>query len=82
MDLCHVKHSELPEEQRTYKGRNVFRGDQVKDEIGFYVVFSGQGTSSSHMAAAKFLDAVACMPDCDGEDSDAIGTYFHQISRH
>ena len=38
-------------------------------------VFSEQGTSASHMAAAKFMDAVARMPDCDGEDSDAIGAY-------
>ena len=26
MDLCHVKHSELPEAQRKYKGRVVCRG--------------------------------------------------------
>ena len=31
MDLCHEKHSELPPEKRSYKGRVVFRGDQVKD---------------------------------------------------
>ena len=51
----------------------VFRGDIVKDADGFYAVFSEQGASSSHMAATKFMDALACCPDCDGEDSDAIG---------
>ena len=50
-------------------------GDIVKDEDGFYAVFSEQGTSASHMAAAKFLDAIARSPDCDGEDSDAVGAY-------
>ena len=43
MDLCHVKHSELPPEQRKYKGRVVLRGDTIKDETGFYAVFSEQG---------------------------------------
>ena len=58
-----------------YKGRVVFRGDIVKDAEGYYAVFSEQGTSSSHMAATKFLDALARCPGCDGEDSDAIGAY-------
>jgi hypothetical protein len=79
MDLCHVKHSELPPDQQVFKGRVVFRGDQVKGETGFYAVFSEQGTSASHLAAAKFLDAIARMPGNDGEDSDAIGAY-HQVA--
>ena len=53
----------------------VFRGDIVKDADGFYAVFSEQGTSSSHMAATKFMDALARCPGNDGEDSDAIGAY-------
>jgi len=39
MALCHQKHSELSEELRRYKGRVVFRGDNVRDEEGFYAVF-------------------------------------------
>ena len=73
--ICHEKHSELPLSQRIYKGRVVFRGDIVKDADGFYAVFSEQGTSSSHMAATKFMDALARCPGNDGEDSDAIGAY-------
>ena len=77
MRLCHVKHSELDAALtlRSYKGRIVFRGDNVKDESGFLAVFSEQGTSASHLAAAKFLDAIARMPDCDGIDDDATGAY-------
>ncbi len=44
MQLCHIKHSELAEKFHIYKGRLVFRGDQVKDETGYYAVFSEQGT--------------------------------------
>ena len=53
----------------------MFRGDVVKDIDGYYAVFSEQGTSSSHMAATKFIDALARLPDCDGEDSDAMSAY-------
>ena len=75
MDLCHVKNSQLSKDQQSYKGRVVFRGDQVRDETGFFAVFSEQGTSAAHQAAAKFLDALARMPGNSGADSDAVGAY-------
>ena len=59
MPLCHQKNAEQGIEFRSYKGRIVFRGDAVKDESGFYAVFSEQGSSASHMAATKFIDAIA-----------------------
>ena len=37
--------------------------------------FLSRELSASHLAAAKFLDAIARCPGCDGEDSDAIGAY-------
>ena len=59
--LCHEKHAELMRHwiDKEYKGRVIFRGDIVRDEAGYYAVFSEQGSSASHMAAAKFLDAIA-----------------------
>ena len=61
MDLCHEKQSETWTEGmwRKYKGRVVFSGDIVKDEHDVFAVFSEQGTSASHMAAATILDAIA-----------------------
>ena len=53
--------------------------DQVKDETGFYAVFSEQGSSASRLEAAKFLDAIAHFEGCDGEDSDAIGAYTQVV---
>ena len=73
--LCHEKHSEICLADPEYKGRAVSRGDIVRDSDGYYAVFSEQGTSSSHMVATKFLDAIARLPDCDGEDSDAMHAY-------
>ena len=60
---------------REFKGRIVFRGDIVRDESGCFAVFSEQGTSASHLSAAKFLDAIARMLGNDGQDSDAVGAY-------
>ena len=58
-----------------YKGRVVFRGDQVKDHTGKFAVFIDQSTTASQMMGIKFLDVVARMPGCDGEDSDAVAAY-------
>ena len=79
MDLCFEKHSQLEEAFRVYKGRVVFRGDQVKDEEGFFAVFSDEGSSASRMATAKFLDAIARVLGCVGEDADATSAYTQVI---
>ena len=39
MQLCHIKNSELAVEMQKYKGRIVFRGDQVRDE-NVFMLFS------------------------------------------
>ena len=75
MTLCHIKNYQLHKSKWSYKGRIVFRGDCVKDEHGAHAVFSEQGTSASHLMAARFVYALAHMPGMDGEDSDATGAY-------
>ena len=44
MDICHLKNAELEAKHQKYKGRVVLRGDIVKDDSGFYAVFTEQGT--------------------------------------
>lgn len=73
MNICSEKHFELPIDKCSYKGRSFFRGDTIRDETGFYAVFSEQGTSASRMPAAKFLDAIARLPGNSGEDAYAAG---------
>ena len=58
MDICHLKNAEL--ENQKYKGR-VLRGDIVKDDSGFYAVFTEQGTSASQITAAKVMDGSVCL---------------------
>ena len=79
MDLCFEKHSEQAIENRKYKGRVVFRGDQVKDQENTLALFSEQTSSSSHMSSAKLLDAMARMPGFSGEDADAVGAYTQVV---
>ena len=59
-----------------YKGRAVLRGDVVKDDFGAYAVFSEQGSSASHMTAAKVMDVMARQLDCDGQAADVVSAYI------
>ena len=77
--LCGVKHSELPPEKRKYKGRIVFQGNNVKDELGYAAVFTDQGSSASFLAASKLLDVVSMLPGCDGGQSDAPQAYTQAL---
>ena len=54
------------------KGRLVLRADIVKDDSGAHAVFAEQGSSASQMTAAKVMDVIARLPDCDGQAADAI----------
>ena len=42
MDICLLKNAELEAKHQKYEGRAVLRGDLVKDDSGFYTVFTGQ----------------------------------------
>ena len=45
----------------------MLRGDIVKDDSGAYAVFTEHGSSASQMTAAKVMDVIARLPDCDGQ---------------
>ena len=60
---------------RSTKERVVLRGDLVKDDSGAYAVFAEQGSSASQMTAAKVMDVVARLLDCDGQAAYAISAY-------
>ena len=48
----------------TYKGLVVPRGDVVKDDSCSYAVFTEQGSSASHITAAKVLHVISRLPGC------------------
>ena len=47
----------------------------MKDDSGAYAVFTEHGSSASQMTAAKIMDVIARLPDCDGQAADAISAY-------
>ena len=64
----HLKNAALFQQ---YKGRVVLRRDFVKDDSGACAVFTEQGSSASQMTAAKVMEVIARLPDCDGQAADA-----------
>ena len=49
----------------------MLRGDIAKDDSGAHAEFTEQGSSASQMKAAKVMDVIARLPDCDGQAADA-----------
>ena len=75
MDICHLKNAELEAKQKKYKGRDVTRGDIVKDDSGSYAVFTEQSSSVSQMTAAKIMDIISRLPKCARQAADAVSAY-------
>ena len=44
----------------------------VKDDSGSYAVFTEQGSSASHITAAKVMDIISRLPGCAGQEADAV----------
>ena len=55
VDICHLKNADLEAKHQKYKGRVVLRGDIEKDDSVSYAVLNEQGSSASHMTAAKVM---------------------------
>lgn len=60
---CVEKHSEIPPEQRTYKGSVVFEGSFVSDQISNVVVFEELPSSASLILAPKVLGVLGSQRD-------------------
>ena len=75
MDKCLLKNAELEAKHQKHKGRVVLRGDFVKDDSGPYAVFTEQGSSASHMTAAKVMDIISRLLACAGQAAYAVSAY-------
>jgi len=76
-DVVVEKNHELVEEdpQRKYKGRAVFGGDNVRDEVGNYALFQDLGSCPATMEAARAADAYGCIEGHDVQQCDAEQAY-------
>jgi len=71
------KNAELPigHPDRKFKGRDVFLGDNVKDQDFNYAIFEDLGSAPPTMEASRALDAVSLFPGYKQEQSDATSAY-------
>ena len=60
---------------RNTEAESSSEGTFVKDDSGAYAAFTEQGSSASHMNAAKIMYVIARSPSCDGQAADAISAF-------
>ena len=53
----------------------MLRGYCVNVDSGAYTVLTQQSSSVSQMTAAKVMDVIDRLPDCDGPAADVISAY-------
>ena len=78
LTLCRVKRFELDPIHHRYKGRIVFRGDQVRDEFGNAVLFGSDETATT---PTGLVGLAACLffglrPERATSVADAVQTYL------
>ena len=79
--ICVEKGSELPsgDPRRKYKGRYVFRGNDVKDQNWQAAMFQELGSSPAAIEAGKSADFYGLIPGHATEQSDAEQAYTQSI---
>jgi hypothetical protein len=70
-EICVEKGSELAPDQRKYKGRVVFLGNQVKNQNWEAAMFQDLGSSPATMEAGKACDTFGSLPGNDIQQADA-----------
>ena len=75
MTICSLKFAEMAEALQRYKGRIVFRGDDVRDEFGAAAIFQTLSAQPTSVAAANANIAYGCMPGHKTTQADAVQAY-------
>ena len=72
LELVTQKHSELDDgdPNKVYKGRIVYRGDDIRDEFYDHALFGDIASAPSSMAASKVCDAWGALPGHQTQLSD------------
>ena len=82
-EMVFLKNAELAEghPDQKHKGRDVFLGDQVKDQDFNFAIFDDLGSAPPTMEAARALDAVSLFPGYEQQQSDATSAYAQAFLR-
>ncbi len=70
-----VKNSEQAELRKYKGGVAFFQGSWITNEYGLQAEFPDQGSGASFTTASRVMDAVAMLPACSGQQSDAPQAY-------
>jgi len=75
------KGSELPKghPDRKFKGREVFQGNQVKDQVGDWALFEELSSAPATMEAGKAVDAYGCVEGNVCEQADGTSAYTQAL---
>ena len=79
LTLCGEKFSELPEEFRKFKGRVVYRGDKIYDELGNLVQFTDTATNPTAITALNLALWFSCLPGNTVSASDAVQAFLQAV---
>ena len=75
MDICHLRNAELEPKFQKYKAQAVLRGDIVEDDSRTHAVFTEEGLYACQVIAAKVMEVIERLPDCDAQACDAVSAY-------
>jgi hypothetical protein len=76
MTICSIKFHEMAQEYWKYKGRIVFRGDDVKDEYGAPAVFQNLSASPTGVHTTNSTIVWGSLPGHSVQVSNAIRAYI------
>ena len=76
LGICVEKNAELDASLRKFKGRVVFRDNQVYGQSQYYAIFHDLGSSPATLQAAKAVDFFGCLPNHVLEVVDAEQAYI------
>ena len=86
LTLAGIKHSELEEQFHRYKGRIVYRGDQIRNQSGDHILFSESETTTTPTTIAALnlalwygLSTTISCADCvqSAASTPTPGWYYH-----
>ena len=75
-DVCHLKHAKLAKKTTPTVQREV-----GEDDHGFQTMFTEQGASASHVAAARSVDSFSRSAGMAREANDAVSAHTHKFEQ-
>ena len=76
LTLCGIKHHELSPELWKYKGRIVYRGDNIRDQNDQIILFDETSTTPTSLVALNLCLWFGCRAGCKTSGADAVQAFL------